>query len=180
MNALVVGLHGLANLVVRSLEFDSDLESAELKSLRVKAADFSPGSAKKSAWISLNAATVTSLTEAAVTRSAASVALVSALDDICSDPAIASLLDLRNTHYHRWRGESDGVTGIAYGAVSAAELFTQCNVVSFGPELLEPYLDGRAALDDLVLVSRVALDALILHMEPFLVSWFETLPTASL
>lgn len=43
-NALVVGLHGLANLVVRSLEFDRPLDVLEMKKLGIKdSAQFAPG-----------------------------------------------------------------------------------------------------------------------------------------
>jgi hypothetical protein len=81
-NALVVGLHGLANLVLRSLEFDRLLDASELATLKIGARHFRPGATETSAWISISAGTVGKLSTIATTRSAASVALVSSLADV--------------------------------------------------------------------------------------------------
>jgi hypothetical protein len=97
---------------------------------------------------------------------------------MCNDPAIAALLTLRNVQYHRWRGESAGVTGIPRGAPSAADLLASGQVVAFGRDLLPPYVEGSDTLDELTRVSRDALDALIARMESFLLVWWEAFDRA--
>lgn len=171
-NALVVGMHSLANLVARSLEFDRALNEDELRRLAIKDPGlFSPGSTAKAAWLSLDTPTVGHLTSLASTRIVEARELVRVLGSLRADPAIDHLFALRNTQYHRWRGESPGVTGIAHGMLSVAEQLAANRVVSFGPDLLPPYTAAEAALGELVLASRAALDAVINWMEPFGGAW---------
>lgn len=175
-NAIVIALHGLANVSARSLEFDGELTSAELKELRVSRADFMPGSTSRSAWLSWSHFLITKIGAIAMSRSAEMQTMAAELDKISRDSALVALLDLRNTQYHRWRGESAGVTGIALGTPPAADVLASGQSVSFGTELLPPYIAGQGTLDEVVAASRDALDAFAGRMESFLAAWGATLP----
>lgn len=108
----------------------------------------------------------------AATRSTASAELVPALDEIHNDTAIADLFKLRNVHYHRWRGESAGVTGIPLGVPSITDLLSEKKAVGSSREMLPPYSAGDVAQEALTRTSRAALDALISHMESFRAAWW--------
>lgn len=177
-NAIVIALHGLANVGARTLEFESDLSADELQSLGVSRADFVPGSTARKAWLSWTRNLVDNVLAGGVTRSAEMQAVAARLDQISREQAIVDLLDLRNTQYHRWRGESAGVTGIALGALPAADILASGQAVSFGREMLPPYTEGQDTLDDLVAAGRQALDAFVAHMEPLLDTWGKVLPGA--
>jgi len=171
-NALVVGLHALTNLAARSLEFDQPLKPAELKKLRIKdVAAFAPGSVAKAAWIALEGGTLATLVSIAADRGAASVGLIASLQSIHSDPAITTLLELRNIHYHRWRGESPGVTGIDLSMKSASQLLSEGEPVTVCQELLPDYTGGATSLKQLERASLDALKATISHMDQFLGAW---------
>jgi hypothetical protein len=175
-NAVVVGLHGLANLMARTLEFDTDLTSAELRTLGVTRADFAPGSAARQAWLSWTSATVSNLVTMASTRATEIQAVAAVLDQLSRKQAVIDLLALRNTQYHRWRGESAGVTGIAHGELPAAAILAAGQSVSFGREMLPPYTAGQTTLDELVRTSRDALDAFAAHMDDLLNAWGPSIP----
>lgn len=175
-NAIVVGLHGLANLMVRTLEFDSDLTPTELRRLGMTPADFVPGSTAKLSWLSWTPATLSNFVTMASTRGAAIQAAVSVLLQLSREQAVIDLLELRNTQYHRWRGESAGVTGIAHGERTAAEILAAGQSVSFGREMLPPYDAGQTMLDELVKTSRDALDAFVTHMDDLLNAWGAAIP----
>lgn len=174
-NAIVIALHGLANIAARSLEFDAELTEAELKEhLKVTRADFYPGSARRNAWRSWTGDLITRIVAMASSRSPKTQAMAHELRAISSESAITDLLELRNTLYHRWRGESPGVTGIPFDAIPAADVLSSGQHVSFGAEI--PPYQAQGALDAVVSVSREALDAFVDHMEPFLTAWADTLP----
>lgn len=143
------------------------------KKLRIKdAAAFTPGSQAKAAWVSLEGGTLAAMISIAAVRGAASAGLLAALESIHSDPPIEALLELRNVHYHRWRGESSGVTGIDLGMKPASQLLAEGQPVTFGQELLPSYSGGAAALEQLGQTSLDALKALISHMDEFLGAWW--------
>lgn len=48
-NAVVISLHGLINLLARTLEFDADLSASELQMLGVSRTDFAPGATGRNA-----------------------------------------------------------------------------------------------------------------------------------
>lgn len=177
-NAIVIALHGLANLAGRTLEFDSDLTTAELRDLKVSRADLAPGSAARGAWLSWTSPFVGRVAAMASTRSAAMQAMAAELAGLAGESALVDLIELRNTQYHRWRGESAGVTGIALGQMPAADLLANGQAVGFGRELLPLYTEGQDTLDELVVVSRAALDAFVARMDSFLAAWGATLPQA--
>lgn len=177
-NALVVALHGAANLVVRSLEFDIPLNAAELAQLRIKPAVFIPGSSGASAWLSMNAGTIDILKTIAASRSSASKALADALALTIDDPNISGLIGLRNVHYHRWRGETAGVTGISHGAETATQTLAAGQPVSFGRDLLPEYSEGVDVLLQVDAAGLAALHALAAHMEALHEAWIAAFGSA--
>ncbi|MBC9225933.1 hypothetical protein GL325_06350 [Aeromicrobium sp. 636] len=177
-NAIVIALHGLANLGVRTLEFDSDISTDDLRKLGMSRTDFAPGSLSRRSWVSWTQKLVDSVITGASARSVPVQEFAAKLGLLAGEQAIIDLLDLRNTQYHRWRGESAGVTGIAFGELPAADILASGQAVDFGGELLPPYSQGQDTLDDVVVTGRQALDAFVLHMEPLLETWGKTLPRA--
>ncbi|CAL8978634.1 hypothetical protein CELL_02918 [Cellulomonas sp. T2.31MG-18] len=173
-NALVVGLHGLGNLVLRSLEFARPLDAKELRQFGiVKPNDFAPGSSIPKAWISLDLEKMSAIAAVAADRGGSAIALAEAIEAIRRDPDVVSLFLLRNAQYHRWRGESPGVTGIALGMPTVTQRLAAAGVVSFGHELLPPYEEGDVTVADLARQSRAALDALVRRMESFHRAWWD-------
>lgn len=175
-NAIVIGLHGLANIAARSLEFDAEFTPAELQAFSVSRADFDPGSSVRSAWLSWTEGLIRNVGSMAATRTPEMQGMAAELASLASEAAIIDLLELRNTQYHRWRGESAGVTGIALGELPAADVLASGQAVSFGRDLLPPYAEGQATLNELVHAGRSALDMFVAHMDQFLSAWGETLP----
>lgn len=175
-NAVVIALHGLANLMARTLEFDEDLTSTELRTLGMTRADFVPGSTARTSWLSWTTGTVSNLVTMASTRASEIQAVAAELDQLSREQAIIDLLDLRNTQYHRWRGESAGVTGIAHGELPAAVILAAGQSVSIGREMLPPYTAGQTTLNEVVQASRDALDAFAAKMDDLLNAWGAAIP----
>ena len=100
--------------------------------------------------------------------------MVNALRAIHHEPAVRTLIDLRNVHYHRWRGETAGVTGLSRSVETAAEILAsgRAFTVRSGP-LLPDYTEGKQTLDELVKASRDALAALVPHLKPLHEAWHE-------
>jgi hypothetical protein len=178
-NALVIACHGLANLVLRSIEFDAPLTPGELKKIRIKAPDFTPRSEAKSAWISMAKETLDDLSTFAAVRSPATQSMVSSLRAIYDEPEVSGLIDLRNVQYHRWRGETAGVTGLDRAAETVSEVLLSGRAVTVrtGPTLPE-YVEGQETLDQVVASSRKALDAVVLHLESLHEAWFDAFEDA--
>jgi hypothetical protein len=172
-NAIVIACHGLANIVLRSLEFDTPLGPDELKALRIRPSTFAPRSDANSAWISMSEESVAALTIAAGARSQSARAMCQALSEIYAAQPIRTLMDLRNVQYHRWRGESPGVTGVTRSGQTVSETLLSGQAFSMTRDLLPDYLEGDARVDQLVSGSRRALDSLVSHMEVFHLAWYD-------
>lgn len=175
-NAVVIGLHGLINLFARTLEFDADLSASELQMLGVSRTEFAPGATARNAWLSWSASKISQLVTMASTRSTVTQAFAHEVAKVSQEQAIVDLLELRNTQYHRWRGESAGVTGIAHGEPPAIDVLASGQAVTIGKDMLPPYTAGQATLSGLVKVSRDALDAFSAHMDTLLAVWAPTVP----
>lgn len=109
-------------------------------------------------------------------RSTVTQAFAHEVAKVSQEQAIADLLELRNTQYHRWRGESAGVTGIAHGEPPTIDVLASGQAVTLGKEMLPPYTAGQATLSGLVKVSRDALDAFSAQMDTLLAVWASTVP----
>lgn len=98
------------------------------------------------------------------TRPRCRCVLAAELADVQADPAFAALFDLRNTQYHRWRGESPGATGVDLKGATIREALAAGEAVGISSQLLPAYTEGQHALDELVRVTRDALNALVAQL----------------
>jgi hypothetical protein len=98
-------------------------------------------------------------------------ALANELADAQADHSVSALVDLRNVQYHRWRGESPGVTGVNLHEPTVRQLLQQGVSVGISSEMLPAYTEGQAVLDELVSTGREALDALVARLDRFLIAW---------
>lgn len=174
-NALVVAAHGIANLTVRTFALDPKFKVSTVtaKPLKMKATDFTPKSEAKSAWLSFNKTTVIALQAVAAELHPKMQMLATELDAVASDVAFTALIDLRNVHYHRWRGESPGVTGINLQGDTVREKLHQGQSVGISMQLLPDYVEGEQVLNEVVTTTRTALDAFVGHMPDLLHAWYD-------
>ena len=107
-DTIIVFCHTVANLTARTLALDSGFNRVRLDKPNRR---FVPGATHASAWFSLDSELLKLLCAAAVGASPAGSALVHTLSDLLNGPW-GDLNDLRKVQYHRWRGESPGVTGV--------------------------------------------------------------------
>lgn len=178
-NAIVIACHGLANMVLRSIEFDEPLTGDELKTLRIGVAHFVPGTQAASAWISMNTSSLDALKAIADVRSSATQAMVAELRSIYDEKAVNSLIALRNVHYHRWRGETAGVTGFSRSAKTAKEVLESRQVYAVrAGAMLPDYAEGQVSLDEIVAASRAALEALTGHLATMHETWYAAFTNA--
>lgn len=180
-NELTITGHALANLTLRTLALHPQFQITPIAGrLSVGASHFAPGSTHRKAWTSLTADTADAMAAAAGGLASTELGdLAQALHAIAVDPAVDALKQLRNDQYHRWRGESPGVTGVNFGQASMRSRLEQGEAVGFGHELLPGYQEGQTVLDDLVSVSREALDAFVTHLDTFLSKWHAAFDAAT-
>jgi hypothetical protein len=172
-NALVVAGHGLANLTARTLALDPAFDASHLKQAQILPADFVPRSEAKGAWTSLTHAVCAAMVQAASAYAPDMQALAAELADVQADPAVRALFDLRNTQYHRWRGESPGVTGVNLKGATIRETLKAGQAVGLTSEMLPSYTEGQQALDELVRVTRQALDATVARLPGYHQAWHD-------
>lgn len=170
-NALVVAAHGLANLTLRTLALDPAFSVDDYKAAQVSKADFVPKSEAKGAWVSLTATTCKTFEAAASSYDPTMLALAQDLSAVLVDPAVAHLFALRNVQYHRWRGESPGVTGVNLQGTTMRELLEQGQAVGISSQMLPAYTEGQRSLDEIVAAGRDALDALVARLPAFHLAW---------
>jgi hypothetical protein len=170
-NALIVAAHGLANLTLRTLALDPAFAVEHVKKAGVSKVDFAPGSEAKKAWVSLTETTCEVFAAAAAAYSPQMQALANELADAQADHSVSALVDLRNVQYHRWRGESTGVTGVNLHEPTVRQLLQQGVSVGISSEMLPAYTERQAVLDELVSTGREALDALVGRLDRFLIAW---------
>lgn len=173
-NALVVAAHGLVNLTLRTFALDPHFTVAAISGhpLGVKAKDFAPKSEAKSAWLSFNKPTTAALRSAAANLHPTMAALAAEVDAVANDATVATLVDLRNVHYHRWRGESPGVTGVNLQGDTVREQLDKGQAVGISTQLLPDYVEGEQVLNELVTTTRTALDGFARHMPTLLDAWY--------
>lgn len=171
-NALVIAGHSVANLTARTIVLDPAY-APPAPALSVNGVAFTtPRSEAREVWLSLDQRTAQGLLSAASPpRLQEMHALAEETADLQSDPLWADLVRLRNVEYHRWRGESPGVTGIDLRADTAHERVGRGDPIVVGSQLLPDYTEGQQALDELVKISRAALDALVARMPTIMDAW---------
>lgn len=174
-NSLVVSGHGLANLVVRTFVLHRGLTAdAVARTVRLAPGQFEPGALERGAWASLNQSSATALVEQArATGFEPFERLAGHLQDLVDDERWAALARLRGIQYHRWRGESPGVTGVNFEADSLRARLQRGEAIGLGAELLPAYVEGDQVLENLMHGSRAALDALVDLMPRFQTTWGE-------
>lgn len=178
-NAIVVAAHGIANLTVRTFALDPNFQVSALRPLSVKAVDFMPKSTAKSAWLSFNKRTAAVLQAVAATLHPKMQVLANELVVLADDAALTNLIDLRNAHYHRWRGETPGVTGVNLQGDTVLEQLDQGQAVGISTQMLPDYIEGQAMLNDIVAATRTGLDALTAQMPVLLQAWYEAFESAT-
>lgn len=158
-NQLVVAGHSVANLTLRLLAVHPNFDIAPLaKALGVDEERFTPGSAHRNAWTSLNPATARALRDSAEALGQPSlVAFAETVEALVLDQRWQHLASLRNNQYHRWRGESPGVAGVNFKSPSALNRLNRGQVVGLSRSLLSPYEEGDDVLTEIVDASREAL-----------------------
>lgn len=172
-NSLVVAGHGLTNLAVRTFVLHRRLTpEAMARAIKLAPDQFRPGAFERGAWASLNEKTVVALgCQAESIGSEPLERLAGQLESLVSDARWTAMADLRGIQYHRWRGESPGITGVNFRSDSLRTQFERGEVISFGTEMLPAYVEGEQVLDDLAYASRAALDALVAFMPGFQSAW---------
>jgi hypothetical protein len=172
-NALVVAGHGLANLTARTLALDPAFDASHLKQAQIVPADFVPRSEARGAWTSLTHGVRAAMVQAASGYASEMQTLAAEVADVQADPAVATLFDLRNTQYHRWRGESPGVTGVNLKGATIRGSLQAGQSVGLSSEMLPAYTEGQHALDELVRVTREALDAIVARLPGYHQAWHD-------
>lgn len=170
-NAVVVAADGLANLTLRTLALDPAFAAEHVKAAQVSKSDFVPQSEAKGAWVSLTAQTCTVFETAAGSYEPPMLALARELSAVLADPAVSDLFLLRNVQYHRWRGESPGVTGVNLQGPTIRGMLDQGEAVGITSKMLPAYTEGQRSLDELVAAGRAALDALVGRLPGFHQAW---------
>lgn len=172
-NGLTIAGHALANLTLRTFALHPLFAISSIAARRnLSPTHFTPRSTHRKAWTSLTTETADAMVTAATgLKSSELLLLAEALNAIIADPAVDALKQSRNDQYNRWRGESPGVTGVNFGQESLRARLERGEAVGLSQDLLPSYQEGQAVLDDLLDVSRNALDAFVRHLDTFLPTW---------
>lgn len=112
------------------------------------------------------------MNEAQASGVEALVAFADTCHDLWYDEAVMALFELRGEQYHRWRTESPGVSGVSIGTPSISSRLLAGEAVGFGGPPT-PFLEGDAVVDEIVAVSRAALDCMGGHIDVLLSAWRE-------
>lgn len=172
-NYIVVAGHGIGNIVLRTLALHRNFDIVSLaRPLGLDPARFVPRQADRGAWMSLNPSTARTLVGVAATLQVPELTLMAEkVLELAIDPLFDSLATLRGAQYHRWRGESPGVTGVNFQELTLREQLEAGEMIGFGRELLPKYVEGDSLLGELVAASRAGLDTLAAWMPGFIDSW---------
>lgn len=153
-NYLVVAGHGLANVTLRTLALHRsfDIDSVA-RDLQIDSAQFAPRQTERGAWASLNSKSARTLDRCAKQTGLAELGAVTGdLRRLAGDEAFLAIMELRGEQYHRWRGESPGVTGVSFDGPTMLERLNAGEAVGMSRELLPAYSEGEAVLQDLALI----------------------------
>jgi hypothetical protein len=164
-NNLMVFGHGVANLVLRTLALQLDFDVEKVAGIRKDA--FHPGAGERGAWCSLNAKTLSELRGAAANAHLDSTSLVQSLTALWQ--ILEPLWSLRGVQYHRWRGESPGVTGINF--VNLNEAKEENGVITRSLLGQTDYVEGERIVTDVVNGADTALRRVGAWMPTFLEAW---------
>lgn len=178
-NHLVIACHGCANVVLRTIVLHASVKTSDLaRQMGVRPDELTPRSRGRGAWVSFTSATVHGLKAVASDLGPEALALVVSLEDLLRDPAVARLVELRNSAYHRWRSEAPGVTGIDLDTEAVIDRALRGEVISYGSRTGSLYTEGVGVLADLVASSRAALDAFVARMPALRDAWWSAFQAA--
>ena len=168
-NQLVVAGHAAANIVLRTIALHPDFDASILpRGLNIDEGVFEPRSNHRRAWCGLNHQTAKDLEKAAKALGSAELAaLARSLRQLTAgNEAWAELNAMRGEQYHRWRGESDGVSGINFGDPAMADRLGAGQAVGIG-NTQTPYDEGAAAVAEVCIRSASALASFVTWMPEF-------------
>lgn len=164
-NNLVVFGHTAANLVIRTLALQPGFSVEEIAGLDPRI--FLPGSDRPKAWASLTRGIQRELRRSAAGLPIDSRELIASLAAL--RVVLAPVTALRGVQYHRWRGESPGVTGINFSADTNEHV--ENGIVTRTLRLHTEYIEGEKIVDDLVTSADEALKSVGEWMPGFLDVW---------
>lgn len=158
-NHLVTAGHLVANLTLRTLALHPGGLEAIGRALPRWHAE--PRASTRNGWISLNSSQARSIARAA--RHLASPALVALAEHLnrvtAHESSWAALNDLRGEQYHRWRGESPGVSGFNFNDVPVIDRLLAGQAVGVGA-IPDDYVEGMGVVDALAgATTRVLADS---------------------
>lgn len=164
-NNLMVFGHGVANLTLRTLALQPGFDAAQVG--RIDPEVFRPESDNRGAWCSLSGKTAGELRKATQGTAIDSIPLVESLADLWN--ALEPLWFLRGTQYHRWRGESPGVTGINF--VNPNHPTEESGTITRTLRLQNDYVEGEKIVNEVVNTADAALRDVGAWMPKFLDAW---------
>jgi len=145
-NNLIVFGHTVANIAVRTLAMRPDFDVDGIWGLRSDS--FVPRSDHPGAWTSLNKYLAKEVKMATAAFDGCSQLMADDLQLLTMGPW-GELWGLRGEQYHRWRGESPGVSALNFAYPSMWDRLQEAGSVSLG-DLHAPYVEGDRLLDELL------------------------------
>jgi hypothetical protein len=168
-NNLIVFGHTVANLTIRTLAMHPDFTVRGMAGLKQNV--FVPRSADRWAWASLTPALAREFALKARLLGSGSQQMADSVAALTAGPW-DELWRLRGEQYHRWRGESPGVSGINFGGESMNDRLVETGSVSLG-DMDAPYVEGELMVDELVYLVDRALKFVADWMPTYLDAWGE-------
>lgn len=164
-NNLVIFGHTVANMVLRTLALQVGFTPDRVYGIDTDR--FQSGSEENSAWCSLNKGLIPELRRVARSLPVSADPLLESLGRLRT--ILVTVSGLRGVQYHRWRGESPGVTGINF--LTDPNEVVENGIVTRTLRWQTDYVEGEKIVDDLVEASDLALRAVAAWMPEFLETW---------
>ncbi len=164
-NNLMVFGHGVANLVLRTLALQPEFQPQSVKGIDPDV--FQAGADERGVWCSLTGNAVSEMRRGARQTPSDSGPLLDSLAVLWT--ILEPLWSVRGMHYHRWRGESPGVTGVNF--VNPNERVEEDGVISRTLRLQTEYVEGETIVNDLASSTDSALRGVGAWMPSFLEVW---------
>jgi len=164
-NNMIVFGHHVANLVLRTLALQPGFKVDGIQDLKDEV--FHPESNDRRAWCSLNAQTAGEMRHAASNLQVDCGPLLDSLGNLWS--VLAPVWRVRAIQYHRWRGESPGVTGINFR--NPIQETAENGIIVRTLHLANEYVEGVNIVEDVVSSANATLRGVGAWMPKFLEVW---------
>jgi hypothetical protein len=164
-NNLMIFGHGVANLILRTLALQPEFKAARVRRISVDA--FHPESDEPRAWCSFTRKTAGEMRSAASDGPVDAGPILDSLDELWD--VLGPLWSVRGMQYHRWRGESPGVTGINFQNPNPP--IEQEGLITRTMRLANDYVEGERIVNDVVSTADAALKKVGAWMPVFLDVW---------